>query len=71
MYGLHTPGEQALEKALSVYLSTVDLKQYGPPPPDYLPSIDKNNFIDGWFLFLPKKHEIEGFKRFWVLLSFN
>jgi len=22
-----------------------------PPPPDYLPSIDKKNFIGGWFLF--------------------
>jgi hypothetical protein len=34
------------------------------PLPDYLPSIDKKYFIDGWFLFCPESAVIELFLRF-------
>ena len=42
-----------------------------PPPPDYLPSIDKKNFIGGWFYFALKSRNsgaLEGFG-VWFLMD--
>ena len=37
-----------------------------PPPPDYLPSFDKKDFLSVGGFILPKRLETKGFQRFWV-----
>lgn len=40
-----------LFRSLEDFNTLLHTTGYAPPPPVYLPSIDKKYFIDGWFLF--------------------